>query len=88
MTLGSSIFLLALGAILAFAMNVARVGAFNLNAVGWILMAAGLFGLFLSLFVLGPRARSREIMLVDRRDPMPPGPSVPPQRMPFDGQSF
>src|SRR4051812_3313872 len=47
MGIGASIFLLALGAILTFALDV-KVGWLDLDAVGWILMAAGAFGLVLT----------------------------------------
>jgi predicted membrane channel-forming protein YqfA (hemolysin III family) len=48
MSIGASIFLLVVGAILTFAVNVTTSG-FNINTVGIILMAAGALGLVLSL---------------------------------------
>lgn len=45
-----SILLIAIGAILAFAVD-ATTNGLNLVAVGWILMAAGLVGLVLSLIM-------------------------------------
>jgi hypothetical protein len=48
MGIGVSIFLVAVGAILAFAVNVQTEG-FNLNTVGIILMIVGGIGLLLSL---------------------------------------
>ena len=48
MSLGVSIFLLVVGAILTFAVNVTTTG-FNINAVGIILMVAGALGLLLSM---------------------------------------
>ena len=48
MSLGASIFLLVVGAVLTFAVNVSASG-FNLNTVGIILMAAGALGVVLSL---------------------------------------
>jgi predicted membrane channel-forming protein YqfA (hemolysin III family) len=48
MSIGASIFLLVVGAILTFAVNVNTEG-FNLNTVGIILMVAGVIGLLLSL---------------------------------------
>lgn len=56
MGIGVSVFLLAVGAILAFAVDV-EVAGLELEVVGWILMAAGLIGLLLSLFLWGPRRR-------------------------------
>ena len=49
MGLGAGIFLIALGAILAFAINVDTGGAINLHAVGWILMVVGVLGILLSI---------------------------------------
>jgi hypothetical protein len=48
MSLGVSIFLLVVGAVLTFAVDVSTSG-FNLNTVGIILMAAGALGVVLSL---------------------------------------
>ena len=48
MSLGVSIFLLVVGAVLTFAIDVSTSG-FNLNTVGLILMAAGALGVVLSL---------------------------------------
>jgi hypothetical protein len=48
MGFGASLFLIAAGAILAFAVN-ATVQGLNLVAVGWILMAVGFVGLVLSI---------------------------------------
>jgi predicted membrane channel-forming protein YqfA (hemolysin III family) len=48
MSIGVSIFLLVVGAILTFAVNVTAEG-FNINTVGIILMVAGVIGLLLSL---------------------------------------
>ena len=45
---GGSVFLIALGAILAFAVSVDAEG-FNLNTIGYILMAAGALGAVLTL---------------------------------------
>jgi Zn-dependent protease with chaperone function len=48
MSIGVSIFLLVVGAILTFAVEVSASG-FNINTVGIILMLAGALGLLLSL---------------------------------------
>jgi hypothetical protein len=48
MGLGVSIFLIAVGAILAFALETAVEGI-DLEAVGWILMGVGGLGLLLSM---------------------------------------
>lgn len=47
---GTSIFLLAVGAVLAFAVSVQTDG-FNVNTIGWILMAVGAIGLVVSLII-------------------------------------
>jgi hypothetical protein len=46
--IGVSIFLIALGAILAFAVN-AEVQGLDVQTVGWILLAVGVVGLVLSM---------------------------------------
>ena len=48
MGLGVGIFLIAVGAILTFAVN-AHTSGVNLDTVGWILMAVGAAGVLLSL---------------------------------------
>ena len=48
MGIGTSIFLIALGAILAFAVN-ADVSGLEISTVGIILMVAGVLGLLISL---------------------------------------
>jgi Domain of unknown function (DUF6458) len=48
MGLGVGLFLIAVGAIITFAVN-AHVGALNLDVIGWILMGVGLAGILLSL---------------------------------------
>ncbi|WP_089153881.1 DUF6458 family protein [Micromonospora sp. NBS 11-29] len=54
MGIGTSIFLIAAGAILTFALN-ANVGGVDLDVVGWILMAAGVLGLIMTTLVWGRR---------------------------------
>ena len=48
MGIGGSLFLLAIGAILAFAVNVETEG-FNLNTIGIILLIVGAIGVVLSM---------------------------------------
>jgi ABC-type transport system involved in cytochrome c biogenesis permease subunit len=48
MGIGVSIFLIAVGAVLAFAVN-ATSSAVDVNTVGWILMGVGFIGALLSL---------------------------------------
>jgi hypothetical protein len=58
MGIGISIFLLAVGAILAFAVT-ATVSGLELATVGWILMIVGALGLVLSLLFWSSWARGR-----------------------------
>jgi len=65
MSLGVSIFLLVVGAILTFAVNVSTTG-FDINVVGIILMVAGAAGLLLSLIFwssFSPWTRRRRPMI-------------------------
>ena len=57
MGIGGSIFLLAVGAILAFAVN-AHISGIDVNIIGWILMAAGLIGLVITLWYWNSRRRT------------------------------
>ena len=56
MRLGTATVLLALGAILTFALRV-DVSGVDLQVVGWILMIVGALGIVLELAVWGPRKR-------------------------------
>jgi hypothetical protein len=73
MTIGGSIFLIAVGAILYFATNL-HVAHVSIDTVGLILMIAGLAGLILGFVqqgMLSRRAR-REVVVEDRVDPRQP----------------
>jgi hypothetical protein len=56
MGIGTSIFLIAAGAILYFAVN-ADVSGLEISTVGLILMLAGALGLVISLFMLNSARR-------------------------------
>ena len=75
MGLGVGIFLTAIGAILAFAVN-ATVSGLEVKTVGWILMAAGIAGIVLSMIFWsswgGPGGVRRRTTVVDDGAP-PPG---------------
>ena len=80
MGIGGSIFLIAVGAILAFAVHVS-LGAISINIVGYVLMAAGLVGLLLTLWFWSSRRRTvaspgvpveRERVVDERRVEYPP----------------
>jgi hypothetical protein len=64
MQIGTSLFLIAVGAILAFAVN-ADISGLDIAVVGWILMAVGVVGLILSLFFLSAW-RDRRTAVVER----------------------
>jgi hypothetical protein len=66
MGIGASVFLIAVGAILAFAVNV-TVSGLDLAVVGYILMIAGVIGLALTLFIFAPRNRSSSGAVVEER---------------------
>ena len=81
MGIGFSIFLLAVGAILTFAVH-ATVAGIDIRVVGVILMAAGALGLILTMVVFTPRAR-RSISSTRTVDAVPAATAtaVPPQRV-------
>jgi hypothetical protein len=70
--LGVGIFFLALGAILAFAVNW-TVAGLDLHVVGWVLMAAGAVGLIIYFYLRNVRSRNR------RRVPLAPAQQLPPR---------
>jgi hypothetical protein len=72
MTIGSSVFLIAVGAILRYAVT-ASVSGVSIQTIGLILMLAGIFGLVLSLFyVLAWRPRRVAGERVVERHPYDP----------------
>ncbi|AGL13594.1 DUF6458 family protein [Actinoplanes sp. N902-109] len=66
MGIGGSIFLLALGAILAFAVN-ANISGLDINVVGYVLMLAGLVGLILTLYFWNSRRRPAAAVVDERQ---------------------
>ncbi len=69
MTIGASIFLIAVGAILKFATNL-HVQGVSIDTVGLILMIAGAAGLilgFLQEVIWSRRARADEVPAVEER---------------------
>jgi hypothetical protein len=71
MTIATAIFLIAIGAILRYAITV-ETDVIDIQTVGLILMIAGVVGLVLGLFLM-QQARSRGDVTTVRRDPPPPG---------------
>lgn len=73
MTIGGSIFIIAVGAILRYAIDDSIEGI-DLQTIGLILMIAGVVGLVLGLFLM-QQARSRGDVVYERerREPPPPG---------------
>jgi hypothetical protein len=67
MTIGASLFLIAVGAILRFAVSTVRTHGIDLHTIGDILMIIGVVGLLLWLFLWGPWARGRRSSM--RRPP-------------------
>jgi hypothetical protein len=65
MTIGASIFLIALGAILKYAVDV-TVSGIEIQTIGLILMIAGVVGLVIGLFLLTQTERRRPAAYDDR----------------------
>ncbi len=68
MGIGASIFLIALGAIIAFGVNARGVGWLDLDVVGWVLILAGAVGLLTTLSFWGRRRRTRVVRTPVRED--------------------
>jgi hypothetical protein len=66
--IGVSIFLIAVGAIITFALDW-RVAGLDLDVVGWILMGAGVLGLIVTTMIWGNRRPT-----TTERDVLPPAP--------------
>jgi hypothetical protein len=64
MKVGGSIFLIAIGAIITFALDVS-LSWLDLKIVGWVLMVAGVLGLVLTMLVY---QRRRSVRVVDDGD--------------------
>jgi hypothetical protein len=66
-TLGGSLFLIAVGAILKYAVT-AEAEGFDINTIGVILMIVGILGLLLSFLLEQPYGFRRRTTVVERRD--------------------
>jgi membrane protein implicated in regulation of membrane protease activity len=74
MSIGGSVFLIAIGAILRYAVT-ATVSGISIQTIGLILMLAGILGLVLSLlylFAWRPRRAGGERVVVERPPYEPP----------------
>lgn len=71
MGLGTSLFLIAVGAILKFAVT-DSVSGVDLTTVGLILMIVGIVGLVLSLILMLAPRRSETVVTRDRYSDPPP----------------
>jgi hypothetical protein len=73
MTIGSSLFLIAVGAILRYAVTKETWNAINIHTVGLILMIVGVVGLILGLYLYLVRGRRDAVVADDpavrRREP-------------------
>ncbi len=66
MGIGVSVFLLAVGGILSFAVS-DRISGVDLTMVGYILMGAGALGLIITVFLLSQRPRTARTSVTERR---------------------
>lgn len=66
MGIGISIFLIAVGAILAFAVDYDLAGV-DISTVGWILMVVGVVGILVALLIMAPRRRRAAERIEERR---------------------
>jgi hypothetical protein len=67
MGIGTSLFLIAVGAILYFAVN-ADIQGLEISTIGIILMVVGVIGLLISLFLLSSARRDTTRTVVRDRD--------------------
>jgi uncharacterized membrane protein len=61
MGIGISVFLMAVGAILAWGIDVESSNGFNINTIGVILVAVGVIGLIAALTIFGGGRRRGEV---------------------------
>jgi hypothetical protein len=70
MTIGAALLLIAVGAILRFAVNTVTVWGIQVHTIGDILMIIGAVGLVLWLLIWAPWARARRTTTVVQRPPV------------------
>jgi hypothetical protein len=66
MGIGVSIFLIAVGAILTFAVN-ATISGLNIHTIGVILMVVGVLGLIVTMIIWAPRRNAARNGVVEER---------------------
>jgi hypothetical protein len=67
MGIGISIFMIAAGAVMTFALNVQSNSGVDLDTIGIILMAVGALGLLASLTIFGSMGGHRDGVVVEER---------------------
>ncbi|MCV2392931.1 DUF6458 family protein [Actinotalea sp. M2MS4P-6] len=67
MAIGGGIFLIVVGAILTFALDVSS-DVVNLDLIGWIMMGAGVLAIVISLIVSAQRSNTTHREVVERTD--------------------
>ncbi|GAB3929069.1 hypothetical protein GCM10029976_028030 [Kribbella albertanoniae] len=66
MGIGVSVFLLAVGGILSFAVS-DRISGVDLTVVGYILMGAGALGLIMAVLITSQRSRATHTSVTEQR---------------------
>ena len=66
MGIGVSVFLMAVGAVITFALDVQSNSGFNLDTIGIILMVVGALGLLVSMVVFGGSGGRSETVVEER----------------------
>ena len=69
MGIGASIFLIAVGLILALAVNL-NVSGIDIHVIGWILVVVGIIGLAMTALIFAPRRRALREQTVVRESPV------------------
>ena len=80
MGIGGGIFLIVVGAILAFGLSPDVWEVFNINVIGYILMAVGVLALVLAFVMQRQRRDTSHTEYVERREMGNPPPGPPPAR--------
>ena len=78
MGIGGGIFLIVVGAILSFGLSPDTWEVFNINVIGYILMAVGVLAIVLAFAMQSRRRNTTHTEYVERRDTGNPPPGAPP----------